>query len=122
MIKKLEIVTQEIMDNICFAMEEEILPKIDAHALKDGDLDIIDSNLYRGNNFEVVKRRISAAVWPILSLLLNNSNPQQGKDAFFRALKKDLTQIIIEIKNNKISPSSFDETVSTSSSTTASLF
>lgn len=122
MIKKLEIVTQEIMDNICFAMEEEILPKIDAHAFKAEDLDKIDSNLYKGNNFEVVRRRISAAVWPILSLLLNNTDSQQGKDAFFSALKTDLTQIIIEIKNNKIGSSSFDETVPTSSATTAALF
>jgi hypothetical protein len=124
MIEKLEIITQEIMDNICFAMEEEILPKIDASVLIDeDDLDKIDSNLYRGNNFDMVKRRVSTAVWPLLPLLLNNSDVQQGKDAFFRELKKELTQIIIEIKNNKIAPtSSSEEKVATSSATTASLF
>jgi hypothetical protein len=124
MIEKLEVITQEIMDNICFAMEDEILPKIDARALTDEeDLDKIDSNLYKGNNFDVVKRRISAAVWPLLPLLLNNTDVQQGKDAFFSALKNELTQIIIEIKNNKIgtSPSS-ERTAPTSSTTTASLF
>lgn len=110
--KQLEIVTQDIVDNILFNLEKEILPKINAHMLREGDLEIIDANIYKNNNLDLMKQRISAAVQPILPILLDSANSQQGKDDFYQALKDDLTRIIIEIKNNKIQPPSTSPLVS----------